>query len=133
MTAIVDHDGYVAKAAEAFRPALEHLRRLLADALPDADEMVAADTPGFRIDGTVVASYAAFTKQWEAPRCSSNGQALCRAHHRSKAALTPPWWYVLGLERRRRSSVAPGAPIRVVAAMDAAEREQRARPPRPAR
>lgn len=63
----------------------------------------------------------------------SNRQALCRAHNRSKAALTPPWWYVLGLEWRRRSYVAPGAPIRVVAAMDAAEREQRARPPRPAR
>lgn len=63
MTAIADHDDYIAAAPEAFRPTLEHLRRLLADALPDADEMVAYDMPGFRIEGTVVASYAAFAKQ----------------------------------------------------------------------
>lgn len=41
MTAIVDHDACIAEPAEAFRPALEHLRRLLADALPDVDERAA--------------------------------------------------------------------------------------------
>nr|WP_246454533.1 HNH endonuclease signature motif containing protein [Leucobacter denitrificans] len=35
----------------------------------------------------------------------SNAQALCRTHNRSKGAITPPWWYVLGLERRRRTYV----------------------------
>jgi len=33
------------------------------EALPDAEEMTAYDMPGFRMRGTVVASYAAFSKQ----------------------------------------------------------------------
>lgn len=32
----------------------------------------------------------------------SNGQALCKCHNRSKSNLTPPWWYVVSLERRRQ-------------------------------
>lgn len=63
MTAITDHDSYIAAAPEAFRPLLVHLRGLLRDALPDAEEMTAYGMPGFRIGGTVVASYAAFSKQ----------------------------------------------------------------------
>ncbi|MFB6664690.1 MULTISPECIES: DUF1801 domain-containing protein [unclassified Streptomyces] len=58
-----DHDSYIAAAPEAFRPALNHLRALLRGALPDAEEMVAYDMPGFRVRGKVVASYAAFSKQ----------------------------------------------------------------------
>jgi uncharacterized protein YdhG (YjbR/CyaY superfamily) len=63
MTRPTDHDAYVAAAPEAFRPSLERLRALLSRALPEADEIVAYDMPGFSIDGTVVASYAAFSKQ----------------------------------------------------------------------
>lgn len=33
------------------------------EALPDAEEMTAYDMPGFRMRGTVVASYAAFSRQ----------------------------------------------------------------------
>lgn len=58
-----DHDTYIAAAPEHFRPALERLRAVLAGALPDAEEIVAYDMPGFRIGGSVVASYAAFSKQ----------------------------------------------------------------------
>ena len=63
MTTPADHDAYIAAAPEAFRPALTHLRTLLARALPDAREIVAYDMPGFEVDGAVVASYAAFSKQ----------------------------------------------------------------------
>lgn len=63
MTAIADHDAYIAAAAEPFRPSLTHLRTLLRAALPEAEEVVAYDMPGFRVDGTIVAGYAAFTRQ----------------------------------------------------------------------
>ena len=63
MTLIADHDAYIAAAPEAFQPALRRLRSILARVLEDAEEIVAYDMPGFRIGGTVVASYAAFTKQ----------------------------------------------------------------------
>lgn len=61
------------------------------------------------------------------PTVVSNGQALCRAHNRSKGALVPPWWYVLGLERRRRGYFPPEADVRVRAVMDDAERAARDR------
>ncbi|MEU4364620.1 DUF1801 domain-containing protein [Promicromonospora sp. NPDC023987] len=63
MTAIDDHDGYIAAAPEPFHPALKRLRTLLSRALPEADEIVAYNMPGFSIGGSVVASYAAFSKQ----------------------------------------------------------------------
>lgn len=63
MMAIADHDAYIAAAPEAFHPELQRLRAILGRALPDSEEMVAYNMPGFRIDGTVVASYAAFSKQ----------------------------------------------------------------------
>ena len=61
------------------------------------------------------------------PTVPSNGQALCRAHNRSKGAMVPPWWYVLGLERRRRTYFPEGADVRVLAVMDDAERAARER------
>jgi uncharacterized protein YdhG (YjbR/CyaY superfamily) len=63
MTTITDHDAYIAAAPEPFQPPLMRLRAVLARALPEADEIVAYDMPGFRIGGSVVASYAAFSKQ----------------------------------------------------------------------
>jgi hypothetical protein len=51
------------------------------------------------------------------PTVVSNGQALCAGHNRSKGAMTPPWWYVLSLERRRRSYFPQGADVRVFAVM----------------
>lgn len=63
MTTSADHDAYLAAAPEQFRPTLRRLREVLAAALPDAEEMVAYGMPGFRVDGTVVASYAAFSRQ----------------------------------------------------------------------
>lgn len=63
MTMIIDHDTYIAAAPEQFQQTLSHLRGVLARALPTAEEIVAYNMPGFTIDGTVVASYAAFSKQ----------------------------------------------------------------------
>ena len=54
---------YIAAAPEAFRPLLAHLRAQLAAALPDAEEVIEYGMPGFRIGGSVVAGYAAFSKQ----------------------------------------------------------------------
>jgi len=56
----------------------------------------------------------------------SNGQALCRGHNRNKSSLTPPWWYVLSLERRRRTYFPAGEEVRVSGAMGAGDRAARA-------
>lgn len=61
------------------------------------------------------------------PTVVGNGQALCKAHNRSKGAWTPAWWYVLGLERRRRTYFPAGADVRVLAVMSGADRMLRER------
>ncbi|QKJ18021.1 iron chaperone [Microbacterium hominis] len=63
MTDTTDHDGYIAAAPAQFRPVLETLRAQLSEALPDAEEVVQYGMPGFRIGRTIVAAYAAFSKQ----------------------------------------------------------------------
>lgn len=63
MTPAADHDAYIAAAPEPFRLSLTRLREILARVLPDAEEIVAYGMPGFAVDGAVVASYAAFSKQ----------------------------------------------------------------------
>ena len=55
------------------------------------------------------------------PTVVANGQALCAGHNRSKKAMTPPWWYVLSLERRRRTYFPQGVDVRVFAVMTAEE------------
>ena len=49
------------------------------------------------------------------PTIPSNGQALCHSHNRAKSNTTPAWWYVLGLERRRRTYVEDPSLVRVSA------------------
>ncbi len=58
-----DHDAYIAEAPENLRPLLVQLRAQLAGALPDAEEVIAYKMPGFRIGKSIVAGYAAFSKQ----------------------------------------------------------------------
>lgn len=58
-----DHDVYIAEAPEELRPLLVRLRAQLARALPDAEEVIAYKMPGFRIGQSIVAGYAAFSKQ----------------------------------------------------------------------
>lgn len=63
MTKPDTHDAYTAAAPETFRAPLSQLRAQLARALPDAEEVIKYDMPGFQIAGTIVAGYAAFSKQ----------------------------------------------------------------------
>lgn len=63
MTKTDNHDAYIAAAPEPFRAMLGRLRAQLSKALPDAEEVMKYDMPGFQIEDTVVAGYAAFTKQ----------------------------------------------------------------------
>jgi uncharacterized protein YdhG (YjbR/CyaY superfamily) len=58
-----DHDAYIVEASEALRPLLVRLRAQLARALPDAEEVIAYNMPGFRIGPSIIAGYAAFSKQ----------------------------------------------------------------------
>jgi uncharacterized protein YdhG (YjbR/CyaY superfamily) len=60
---ITDHDAYIAEAPENLRPLLVQLRAQLARTLPEAEEVIAYKMPGFRIGQTIVAGYAAFSKQ----------------------------------------------------------------------
>jgi uncharacterized protein YdhG (YjbR/CyaY superfamily) len=60
---VPDHDAYIAEAPKDLRPLLLHLRKQLARALPDAKEVIAYKMPGFRMGKSIVAGYAAFSKQ----------------------------------------------------------------------
>lgn len=63
MAKFTDHDAYISAAPEQFRPLLVQLRATLAKALPDADELIMYDMPGFGFEKTIIAGYAAFSKQ----------------------------------------------------------------------
>jgi uncharacterized protein YdhG (YjbR/CyaY superfamily) len=60
---VADHDAYIAEAPQDLRPLLVRLRAQLARALPDAEEVIAYKMPGFRIGQSIIAGYAAFSKQ----------------------------------------------------------------------
>ncbi len=63
MPTINDHDAYIEAAPEQFRTMLGQLRDQLSLALPDAEEVIKYDMPGFQIENTIIAGYAAFSKQ----------------------------------------------------------------------
>ena len=63
MSTFDSHDAYIAAAPEPFRDTLARLRAQLSRALPDAREVIKYDMPGFEIADTIVAGYAAFSKQ----------------------------------------------------------------------
>ncbi len=58
-----DHSAYISASLEEFQPLLVGLRKQLAEALPDAEEIIAYDMPGFGFGKTIIAGYAAFSKQ----------------------------------------------------------------------
>jgi len=58
-----DHDAYIAEAPKDLRPLLVQLRAQLARVLPDAEEVIAYKMPGFKVGQSVIAGYAAFSKQ----------------------------------------------------------------------
>lgn len=63
MARFADHDAYIAAAPTAFQPLLVRLRAQLSEALPDAEETMMYDMPGFGFGTSVIAGYAAFSKQ----------------------------------------------------------------------
>lgn len=63
MPEFANHDAYIAAAPEAFQPLLAQLRAQLAKMLPDAEEVIAYDMPGFGFGNSIIAGYAAFSKQ----------------------------------------------------------------------
>ncbi len=63
MTKIADHDAYIAEAPEPLRPLLVQLHEQLARALPDAEEIISYNMPGFNVGKSTIAGYAAFSKQ----------------------------------------------------------------------
>jgi uncharacterized protein YdhG (YjbR/CyaY superfamily) len=63
MKKLAGHDAYIAAAPEVFQPLLVGLRAKLAKALPDAEEIIAYDMPGFGFGKSTIAGYAAFSKQ----------------------------------------------------------------------
>lgn len=63
MTEFKDHGAYIAAAPEEFRPLLQQVRAWLAQALPDAEEIIRYDMPGFGFGKQVIAGYAAFSNQ----------------------------------------------------------------------
>jgi uncharacterized protein YdhG (YjbR/CyaY superfamily) len=63
MVNFTNHDAYIAAAPEDLRPLLVDVRARLAEALPDAEELIMYDMPGFGFGRTIIAGYAAFSKQ----------------------------------------------------------------------
>ena len=63
MTKFADHDAYIAAAPEVLQPLLVQLRTQLAKTLPDTEEIIAYDMPGFGFEKSIIAGYAAFSKQ----------------------------------------------------------------------
>lgn len=63
MTKFIDPDAYIKAAPEEFQSLLIQLRRQLVEALPDSEEIISYDMPGFAIGKSIIAGYAAFTRQ----------------------------------------------------------------------
>lgn len=63
MTQKNNHDSYIDAAPRKFQSLLQNVRAQLSQALPDAEEIIAYDMPGYEIGGKVIAGYAAFSRQ----------------------------------------------------------------------
>ena len=63
MSKFASHDAYIAAAPEVFQPLLIQIRAELSKALPDAEEIIAYDMPGFGFGKSIIAGYASFSKQ----------------------------------------------------------------------
>lgn len=63
MPSFADHGAHIAAAQEDLQPLLGHLRILLSRTLPDLEEIILYDMPGFASGKSIVVSYAGFSKQ----------------------------------------------------------------------
>jgi hypothetical protein len=55
-------DAYLSSVDETKRPALEQVRRTILEILPEAEQCISYRIPAFRVDGMVVAGFAAFAE-----------------------------------------------------------------------
>ena len=55
-----DVDEYLANVGEPKRATLQKLRETIRDILPDAEEVISYGMPAFRLNGRVIAGFAAF-------------------------------------------------------------------------
>jgi uncharacterized protein YdhG (YjbR/CyaY superfamily) len=53
-------DEYLAKLEEPKRSTLQDLRRTIQDIVPDAEQVISYGVPAFRLQGKVIAGFAAF-------------------------------------------------------------------------
>ncbi len=53
-------DDYLAKVDEPKRATLQKMRQTILDILPDAEEVISYGMPAFRLNGRVIAGFAAF-------------------------------------------------------------------------
>jgi uncharacterized protein YdhG (YjbR/CyaY superfamily) len=53
-------DDYLARVEEPKRSTLEQLRRTILEIVPEAEECISYQVPAFRVDGKVIAGFAAF-------------------------------------------------------------------------
>ena len=53
-------DAYIAALDEPKRTTLQTLRRTIREIVPDAEEVISYGLPGFRLNGKVIAGFAAF-------------------------------------------------------------------------
>lgn len=53
-------DSYLAGLPEPKRSTLQTLRRTILEVVPDAEEIISYGCPAFRLDGAIVAGFAAF-------------------------------------------------------------------------
>ena len=60
MAAAADIDAYLAEVPEPKRSTLQAVRASIRRIVPDADECISYNMPAFRLDGKVVAGFAAF-------------------------------------------------------------------------
>lgn len=58
----VEIDSYLAGVPEPGRGTLAQLRRSILAVVPEAEECISYTLPAFRVDGTVVAGFGAFTR-----------------------------------------------------------------------
>ena len=54
-------DAYLARQDEPKRSTLRQLRETILSVVPDAEEVISYQVPAFRVEGAVVAGFAAFT------------------------------------------------------------------------
>ncbi|MGN6472620.1 MAG: iron chaperone [Mycobacteriales bacterium] len=55
-------DAYLADVEEPKRSTLEEVRRRILEVIPDAEQTISYKCPAFKVDGKVIAGFAAFTK-----------------------------------------------------------------------